>query len=361
MPANKNAMTRYKILDELLSNRYHNYSLDDLTEEVSNRLTEIDPETNGVVRRTIEKDLYYLEYASPFMVDIERYSVPSYNAEKQKSYIKQCLRYSDPSFSIFVKSLTDDEEYLLKEALSLLGQFDGLPNLKSLEGIRLGLGVGKEKRQIISFSKNPLEESSILGELFTSISQRQVISITYHKFGSSEYNNTINLYPYLLKEYNRRWYLFGAAEKDGKMLRFALDRIDRIVALPSHRFIDYDGDINELFDDIVGITLYDDALLYNIYIWVSDFSKDYIETKPIHDSQRYVGENKENAYRKEYPMLKGGKFYRIDCKVNYELIRELSSFGKDLLVIEPTAIQDMVWDRISAMTENYLKLRTKNS
>ena len=33
MPANKNAMTRYKILDELLSSRYHNYSLDDLTEE----------------------------------------------------------------------------------------------------------------------------------------------------------------------------------------------------------------------------------------------------------------------------------------------------------------------------------------
>ena len=83
MPANKNAMTRYKILDELLSSRYHNYSLDDLTEEVSNRLADIDPDTNGVVRRTIEKDIYYLEYASPFMVDIERYSVPGYNKEKQ--------------------------------------------------------------------------------------------------------------------------------------------------------------------------------------------------------------------------------------------------------------------------------------
>ena len=41
MPANKNAMTRYKILDELLSNRYHNYSLDDLTEEVNKRLAEM--------------------------------------------------------------------------------------------------------------------------------------------------------------------------------------------------------------------------------------------------------------------------------------------------------------------------------
>ena len=105
MPANKNAMTRYKILDELLSSRYHNYSLDDLTEEVSNRLADMYPDTNGVVRRTIEKDIFYLEYEGPFLVDIERYSVPSYNTEKQKSYMKQCLRYAQPSFSIFKKNI----------------------------------------------------------------------------------------------------------------------------------------------------------------------------------------------------------------------------------------------------------------
>ena len=61
MPANKNAMTRYKILDDLLSNRYHNYSLDDLTEEVNYRLSEMYPDTNGVVRRTIEKDIFYCQ------------------------------------------------------------------------------------------------------------------------------------------------------------------------------------------------------------------------------------------------------------------------------------------------------------
>ena len=37
---------------------------------------------------------------------------------------KRCLRYANPSFSIFKKEMTDDEEYLLKEALSMLGQFD---------------------------------------------------------------------------------------------------------------------------------------------------------------------------------------------------------------------------------------------
>ena len=55
MPTNKNAMTRYKILDDLLSNRYHNYSLDDLTEELNRRLNEMD--IDSVTRRCVEKDI----------------------------------------------------------------------------------------------------------------------------------------------------------------------------------------------------------------------------------------------------------------------------------------------------------------
>lgn len=357
MPANKNAMTRYKILDELLSSRYHNYSLDDLTEEVSKRLSDIDPSSDGVVRRTIEKDIYYLEFASPFMVNIERYTVSAYNKEKQRSRKKLCLRYAQPSFSIFKKSLTNGEEYLLREVLSLLGQFEGLPNFDALEGLRLGLGIKNEGREIISFTKNPLEESNILGELFTAISQRQVIALSYHRFNSPTEIMTINLYPYLLKEYNRRWYLFGAAEEDGKVLRFSLDRIDKIVALPSHKYEDYKGDIHELFDDIVGITLLDNVPLYNIHIWVSDSSKNYVETKPIHNSQRTIRNDKEYELRQKYTTLRNGKFFRIDCKPNYELIRELCSFGKDLIVLEPKEIQDLVYERISAMNEEYQKLR----
>lgn len=83
MPANKNAMTRYMILDELLSNRYHDYSLDDLTDEVSRRLSELYPDTKGVVRRTIEKDLDYLEYEGPYMAEIERRWVPCVNKDRK--------------------------------------------------------------------------------------------------------------------------------------------------------------------------------------------------------------------------------------------------------------------------------------
>jgi hypothetical protein len=49
MPINKNAINRYKILDELLASRYHNYTLDDLTLEVNKRLADVDLEGNNEV------------------------------------------------------------------------------------------------------------------------------------------------------------------------------------------------------------------------------------------------------------------------------------------------------------------------
>lgn len=360
MPTNKNAMTRYKILDDLLSNRYHNYSLDDLTEEVNRRLSELYPDTNGVVRRTIEKDLYYIECEGPFMAEIERYTTASYNPKKNRTYSKQCLRYADPSYSIFKKDLSDDEEYLLCEALSLLGHFEGLPNLDALEGLRLGLGVKKDERKIISFTKNPQQNSSILGQLFTCISQKQVVKLSYHRFQTPEEVKDIIVYPYLLKEYNHRWFLYCQAETGKRLLCYSLDRINNVEPLPSHKYVDYKGSINDIFNEIVGVTYQYGTPILHIIIWVSDVSKDYVLTKPIHASQKEITGEKNKILRRRYP-FDGGMFFSLDCKDNYELERELTSFGKELVVLQPIELQDKIWNKILGIYEIYSKLRTLRS
>ncbi|MFR9503193.1 MAG: WYL domain-containing protein, partial [Rikenellaceae bacterium] len=275
----------------------------------------------------------------------------------QKSFAKRCLRYSDPSFSIFKKSMTDDERHLLSEALSMLGQFDGLPNLDSLENLRLSLGVGESSR-VISFTKNPLENSNLLGALFTAITNRQVIEIEYCAFTIASESNKIVIHPYLLKEYNRRWYLFAAADNDDKLLSFSLDRINEVVALPSRTYIESTQDLNDHFDDIIGVTLLSDNPIEKILFWVSDISKHYVATKPLHDSQKHYQSIKEQSYREQYPMLNGGYFFSIECRKNYELIRELSSFGKELLVLSPQSIQDEVLKRLNNTLSEYEKLRT---
>lgn len=353
MPANKNAMTRYKILDDLLSDRYHCYSLDDLTEEVSNRLAEMYPDTNGVVRRTIEKDLYYIEVEGPFLAEIERYQQPYYNKEKGKDMLKQCLRYARPGYSIFKKEMSDDEKYLLSEALSILGQFEGIPNLEGLDTLRQGLGVEESDRKIISFTKNPLENSTLLGELFTAISHKQVIELHYHKFSSMDKELKVVVHPYLLKEYNRRWHLFAAADDTGKLLNFALDRIISVVPLPSYEYVEYDGDINERFDDIIGVTSFDNEPVNKILFWVSNQSKDYVATKPLHDSQIMFRGEKEKHLREQYPQFSEGAFFQIECKYNYELIRELTSFGPELVVLGPERIVKVTKARLQEMTEKY--------
>ena len=361
MSKNKNTVTRIMILDKLLSDQYHEYSLDDLTEEVNNELSHSGLEDDNVTRRTIENDIKYIESSGPWMADINRWWTTCYNKELDKTTQKKCLRYANPSFSIFKKELTDEEKFLLKEVLSLLGKFDGLPNFDGLNSLKASLGVNDCYKEIVAFDKNPKEEKTFFGELFTAISQKMVIEIEYHKYALEPTSFKYTLHPYLLKEFNRRWHLLAADINDKlKIKNFPLDRIDSVTLQPSIDYIEFDGDFSERFGEIVGVSFYENNPVENILFWVSDESHNYVIDKPIHLEQKQVKSSEIIAkYREQYPQLKGGTFFTLKCRDNYELIRELSSFGKELLVLEPQSIQTKIIERIREMNKEYRKLQTR--
>lgn len=349
MPTNKNAETRYKILDKHLANHYRHLTTEDLMDLVNAELGELG--MRPVCKRTIEMDLKYLE-DGPFHAEIEHYLLDEESQNSKIPVKRRCHRYADKSFSIFKKKMTDDEKYLLSEAFSLLGQFDGLPNLEALESLRASLEM-KSDRRIVSFAKNPLENSSLFGQLFTAITQRQVIEIHYHRFDNPDEDRTRTVHPYLLKEYNRRWYLIAADKEDGKLLTFGLDRIDYFVDRPGIIYHPYNGDLAERYEDIIGVTLYEDQPVQTIVFWVSDYSKDYVATKPLHESQRNISGERAEKLRQQFPTLTGGRFFSIDCIENYELIRELTSFGAELIVLSPDPIKEKVRERINVMQDRY--------
>ena len=344
MPANKNAFNRYLILDELLGDRMHCYDINDLTKLVNKKLVEDGFEE--VTRRCIEKDLNYLEYA-PIFAELERY---------KSSTGKRCVRYLDPTFSIFNKKLSNEERSLLCEVLNTIGQFDGLDNFEWLEAFRQKLGV-KDHDRIIYFSNNPyLTNSNLLGTLFNYISNNVAIHLQYRLFNQEEIKG-IDFHPYLLKQYNNRWFVIGAADSDGKILTFPLDRIQGINALHDLRYKPQPEGLTDRYEDIIGITYYENAPVEHITFWVSDKSSGYIATKPIHGSQREIkGENATSLYT-QYPSLQGGSFFSIDCIINYELVREFITYGPELLVLTPVSLQEQVSERIRQMNEKYLNLR----
>ena len=345
MATNKNALIRYKHLDTLLSDRHHYYDINDLTEKVNQLLQDEGFQT--VTRRCIEKDLVYL-LERPFCAPIKRF----------KHNGKNCVAYKNPSFSIFIQEMSREERHLLRELLNTLGQFDGLDNFKWLDDFKIGMGL-EERRQIISFSNNPyLQNSNLLGTLFDHISNEVVIRLHYHTF-SNKMTRSIDFHPYLLKQVNNRWFLLGAADDDEKILTFALDRIDKVEPLPEKKYKECPEDLNDRFDDIVGITYYADRPISHILFWCSDEAQDYVITKPLHGSQiMYQGEE-EQRLREKYPTLQDGSFFSIDCIENFELITLLCSYGKNLVVLEPTSIQENIRERVAQMMTIYNNVNCK--
>lgn len=340
MPVTKNALIRYYHLDKFLSDSHHYYDRKDLTEKVNDQLSFDGFKTIG--KRTIEKDIINMQDA-PFNAPIVEF----------KRNGKNCVAYSRRSFSIFKEELSDEEENLLQEALSTIGQFDGLDNFKWLDDFKMGLGL-KERRQIISFSNNPyLQNSNLLGTLFDTISNEVVINLSFHTFSDTTIRS-IDFHPYLLKQYNDRWFLIGAADSDMKVLTFALDRIDNVEALPERKYVECPEDLHERFEDIVGVTLFEERPVEHILCWISDASKNYVDTKPIHGSYTPIKGEKDQQLRDEYPQLQGGMFFTLDCINNFELIRELCSFGKDLIVLRSDGtVADDVKRRVCEMYEQY--------
>ena len=346
MPANKNAVIRYKFLDDLLSDRLHYYSMEELTEKVNERLEDLG--YSPVVSRTLEKDLVFLQ-ERPFCIPLER------NRKGGKSYIK----YSSRSFSIFTHELSNEEISLLCEVLNTVGQFSGLPNFDWLDGLRNEMGFKKQK-QVLSFSNNPLlKNTNILAKLYEFVANDCVLNIVYQRFTESTPENFI-LHPYLLKEYNNRWYLVGWQPAKDRIFTLAIDRIIEFEHLTEEKFNPYKGNIEDHFKDTIGITVYDDSAPEDIIFWASNIIVPYIETKPFHQSQSEDVLD-ELFLRTKYELPDEGRLYKIRCTLNLELEQALTRHFGDLIVLEPLKLRSSIVEKVRIMQKRYEKLENNKS
>jgi predicted DNA-binding transcriptional regulator YafY len=325
MSTNKHAFIRYKILDKCFSNPGRKYFIEDLIAECEKTLIERDPSSNGISRRQILQDISFMESKEGWSIDLGRYR------DGKKVY----YRYTDPSFSINNMPLNDVEVNQLKSALDILSQFKGMPQFEWIQELltklQQNITLKKSNNVIIEFSNNEyLKGIEHLGPLYNSILYKRTLKISYKPF-ISDSPLTIIIHPYYLKQYNNRWFLFGYNNETQKHnWNLALDRIQSIEEVDLVYVENTQINWSEYFDDIVGVTIPDNASVERVIFEVYGKTAFYLESKPIHGSQKSKWLNKETL------------LVELNVIPNIELEKVLLSFSGDIKVLAPNFLIDIL-------------------
>jgi predicted DNA-binding transcriptional regulator YafY len=337
MSTNKNALIRFKVLDNCFRNPGKRYFIDNLIEECEKVLADIDPESKGISRRQIFDDISFMESSEGWEIELERH----------KDGKKVFYSYKDISFSINNMPLNEVEINQLKDAVDILAQFKGMPQFEWVSELvpklRQGISLGESEPKLMEFESNEfLKGKDHLGILFNALRYKKPLAIKYHPYQDESPFDLI-LHPYFLKQFNGRWFLFGFNPVSKKTdWNLAIDRILEIDEL-SIKFIE-NTEINweEYFEDMIGVTKPEGQEIQTVTLHFFGKTGNYIQTKPLHGSQKGNWIN-PNIFE-----------VKLEVIPNYELERVILSYADSVKVIGPAALSEKIVTRINQALTQYM-------
>ncbi len=336
MPANKNALIRYKTIDNCLRNRYRRWTLQDLVDACSDALYEMEGIRKGVSVRTVQGDIQMM-----------RSDKLGYNAPIEV-YEHKYYRYEDDGYSITNMPLSQNDYELMQEAIDMLRQLEDFEDFNQISDVlsRLqdNLAIGRHHRApIVHFDcVRDLKGLKLLSPLYNYVQRRQTLRIVYKSFHALHPAEFI-ICPYMLKEYRNRWFLFGGRVPNLEIYNLALDRIESVEPIDMPYSVNPEFEPEHFFDDLIGVTKRLGCSPTKIRFSVTPDQANYVKTKPIHTSQRFIGIND----------VDNSSEFEIEVVVNYEMYSMFLSFGPGITLLSPTDVVEEMKRRVDGMARLY--------
>jgi predicted DNA-binding transcriptional regulator YafY len=335
MALTKNALIRYRTIDKCLQNPHRKWTLNDLIDACSEALYEYEGRDVNVSKRTVQLDIQMM-----------RSDKLGYNAPIEV-YQKKYYRYAVDGYSITEIPLTESDMSVLTETVEMLKQFKDFSLFSELGGIiqRLEDKVYTEKTQqapIIHLDKNEqLKGLHFLEPLYQAILKKIVLKITYQSFTARK-PSVITFHPYLLKEFNNRWFLVGNKTAKQPTVNLALDRIINIGYDLSADYIDIGFNGDEYYKNTIGVTVMNESLIEDIRLKIDRRNAPYVITKPLHHSQELLERLDD-----------GSIVVQLRVHINYEFERLVLGFGDSLEVLEPSYLKRRMVKKFKQALANY--------
>lgn len=332
---NNDQFVRYKALDRCFRDNFGSYTILDLVNVCSKAVSAFHGDfSRKVAQRTVEKDIEDLRI---------RYNIEL--IDNLRIGHRKLYRYKDTSFSLMQILLADGEleQMMLQNVLDTLSLYDDVPQYKWLYMFlqhRVN-GIKADNTQFIEFQNNPdLLGMEHFSELLNAIIKHQPITLEYQKYHGELHS--IQIHPYLLKQFNNRWYLIGRTVGYTNISNYAIDRIHSIKTL-NIEYLPAGIDLIEYFEDVIGVTRDEQKNVEDVVIRINKSRYPYIETKPLHGSQTPLRQLWDDA----------NCVIRLHVQINNELEAMILSLGSDAEVLQPTSLRESISKKVMNLAKKY--------
>ncbi len=327
---NKQALLRYRIIDELISNE--NYpTMQDIISLCEDRIGK------EFSKETIQKDIEAMKN------DLSL----GYEAPIKFNRAYRGYEYTDKDFSINTTNLNDLEKEQIKSASEILLQFKEAKLGKSIQTTiqKLNILVNSPELlyqdRIIDFENSNFENYELLQKLYQAIKNQNKISLVYYCHQSNDIS-AYTVFPLLLKEYKNNWYLIienKYNEPQGMNLNYIFD----VFELDTKRKPDNIVDFDKYLENSIGVQV-NSNFLEEVEIRYKAEIANEIKNNPLHKSQQIIEEYQNGDLLVKY------KLYITD-----ELISEILSYGSKAFVTKHEGLQESLLYEIQDHFAEYRK------
>lgn len=311
----KSAMRRYMVIDGLLRNPMKKYpTMAEILEACYEKLDYTPSED------TIQKDIRNMKMDPPL----------GFGAPIRFSRLHLGYEYTDPNYTLTSISLQESEKETIQKAIELI---------KAIGGSRISDKFNHAIQKVMSAtleSETPLDSVPVLQTMHLPISKgfehfdmyysacKERIPISFIHF--SYINRTfkhILLHPFLIKEFDNRWYLIGYSENHKAVRTFGMDRIsDPMLLKKEYIPTDY-ATVYPFLNDMYGVFPIRENGKTEIKLHVRKMLTHYLHAYPIHPSQTI------------HKLDNGDSIVTFDLIPTVELARFILSNGQSIQILSP--------------------------
>jgi predicted DNA-binding transcriptional regulator YafY len=181
-----------------------------------------------------------------------------------------------------------------------------------------------------------------LASIIQAIRDNRMIRVHYKGYRMEE-DRFFDIEPYFIREFKRRWYLYGHKDydKDRKPHMYALDRMLSVEVLSDTFKMPEEINAREWFKTIYGVRKYDDMKTQKVLIKAYGKQARYFRSLPLHSSQEEVETHRDYSV------------FSYELAPDYDFVQDVLGFGDMVEILEPLGLRNRIGIIVANQNRRY--------